>query len=100
MIATRKPVISPPDEPLIPFNYPEGRENWVEVTEEEDGKCVRAMLIANSITPMCCQEKGRNDKKDVRENTARLAEFLKKQGKKLVLIEPPVPTKRLPKVEA
>jgi len=72
----------------------------VEVGEEDDGKCVRAMLIANNIVPMSCQEKGRNDKKDVKENTKRLAEFLKKRGKKLVLVKPAVLTKSLPNLDS
>ena len=76
-----------------PINIPQptGRENWVEVGEEEDGKCVRAMLKANNIDPMSCQEKGRSTKKDVKENTKRLAEFLKSRGKMLVMVKPIIP---------
>ena len=94
------PTTSAVDEPSIKLKIPEDYEDWVEVTEEPDGKCIRAMLIANSIVPMSCQEKGRNDKKDVRENTSRLSEFLKKRGKKLVLVKPPIPTRTLPKLES
>jgi hypothetical protein len=73
---------------VIDFGFPDDYESWVEVVDDEDGKSVRAMLIANSIVPMTCQEKGRSEKRDVVENTTRLREFLKKQGKKLVLVEP------------
>jgi len=84
--------------PPISFDmeYPDDYESWVEVLHDEEGKTVRAMLIANSVAPMTCQEKGRNDKKDVRENISRLREFLKKNGKKLVLIKPYTPPPFIP----
>ena len=95
---------SAPAEPLIQdpiqIDFPADFADQVEVGEEDDGKCVRAMLIANNIVPMSCQEKGRNDKKDVKENTKRLAEFLKKRGKKLVLVKPAVLTKSLPNLDS
>jgi len=47
------------------------------------------MLIANKIVPMACQEKGRFDERDYHENKARLVEFLKSIGKKLVLVSIP-----------
>jgi hypothetical protein len=94
------PTISAVDEPIIQLDLPEDYATWVEVTDEEDGRCVRAMLIANSIVPMSCQEKGRAARKDVEENTRRLEEFLKKRGKKLILVKPPKITKRLPKLDA
>jgi hypothetical protein len=99
MKALRSTPSTEPVEPPLPYlDAPVDRHLWVEVTEEEDGKCVRAMLIANGIVPMACQEKGREAKKDVRENTKRLADFLKKRGKKLVLREPYVPVKPRPNI--
>jgi len=78
-----------PEQINIP--QPTGHDKWVEGGEEEDGKCVRAMLVANNIAPMSCQEKGRSTKKDVKENTKRLAEFLKSRGKMLVMVKPNIP---------
>ena len=78
----------------VNINPPANYDKWVEVGEEDDGKCVRAMLIANNIVPMSCQEKGRSTKKDVKENTKRLADFLKGRGKTLVLVKPIVPPER------
>jgi len=49
-------------------------------------KAFSAMLIANKIVPMACQEKGRLDERDYHENKGRLVEFLKSIGKKLVLV--------------
>ena len=83
-------------EEKITVIFPSKYDTWVEVTDDDEGKCVRAMLIANNIVPMSCQEKGRSEKKDVRENTKRLAEFLEKQGRKLILVKPYVPKKPRP----
>jgi hypothetical protein len=95
--ADRDALKSPPfSEEKITVTFPSKYETWVEVTDDDEGKCVRAMLIANNIVPMSCQEKGRSEKKDVRENTKRLAEFLEKQGKKLILVKPYVPKKPRP----
>jgi len=69
---------------------------YIEITDDDEGKCVRAMLISNNIAPMSCQEKGRSEKKDVKENTKRLAEFLEKRGKKLILVKPYVPKRPRP----
>jgi len=91
----------PPPQPYRPYRPKTrgpDRSTWVEITEDEEGKCVRAMLIANNIVPMACQEKGRAAKKDVEENTKRLAEFLKKCGKKLILVKPYVPVRPRPNI--
>ena len=82
---------SPYPTPTFKMDFPDDYESWIEVIDDEEGKTVRAMLIANSVVPMTCQEKGRSEKRDVVENTTRLREFLKKNGKKLVLIKPYVP---------
>ena len=52
-------------------------------------KAFSAMLIANKIVPMACQEKGRLDERDYHENKKRLVDFLKGINKKLVLISIP-----------
>jgi hypothetical protein len=52
-------------------------------------KAFSAMLIANKIVPMACQEKGRFDERDYHENKRRLVEYLKSIGKKLVLVSIP-----------
>lgn len=75
----------------IPIYFPPGSESWVEVTDDDEGVCVRAMLIANNIVPMACQEKGRREGRDVRENRARLVEFMKRQKKTLIFIKPIYP---------
>ena len=72
----------------VPLVIPTDSESWVEVTDDDEGVCVRAMLIANNIVPMACQEKGRREGRDVRENRARLVEFMKGRGKTLVFLKP------------
>jgi hypothetical protein len=49
------------------------------------------MLIANNIVPMACQEKGRREGRDIRENKARLIEFMKRRKKTLIFIKPLYP---------
>lgn len=72
----------------IPISFPADSESWVEVTDDDEGLCVRAMLIANNIVPMACQEKGRREGRDIRENKARLIEFMKRRKKTLIFIKP------------
>jgi len=72
----------------VPIVIPADSESWVEVTDDDEGVCVRAMLIANNIVPMACQEKGRREGRDVRENRARLVEFMKGRGKTLIFLKP------------
>ena len=95
---------STPTEPLqetvVNLTFPADVASHVEITDDEEGKCVRAMLIANNIVPMSCQEKGRNDKKDVKENIKRLDKFLKGRGKRLVLVKPYVPVKSMPNLDS
>ena len=79
-----------PEEP-ISIKFPADSESWVEVTDDDDGVCVRAMLIANNIVPMACQEKGRREGRDVRENRARLIEFMKRHKKTLIFVKPKYP---------
>ena len=71
--------------------FPPDSESWIEVTDDDEGLCVRAMLIANNIVPMACQEKGRREGRDIRENRARLVEFMKRQKKTLVFVKPVYP---------
>lgn len=76
------------EEVPVKIEFPDGSEKWVEVTDDDEGLCVRAMLIGNNIVPMACQEKGRREGRDIRENKARLVEFMKRRGKTLVFIRP------------
>jgi hypothetical protein len=79
-----------PEEP-IQIKFPADSESWVEVTDDDEGICIRAMLIANNIVPMACQEKGRREGRDVRENKARLIEFMKRHKKTLIFVKPKYP---------
>lgn len=57
---------------------------YVEISDADAP--VRAALIANGITPMICQEKGKKEQKDFIENKKRLAAYVKERGKTLVFI--------------
>ena len=59
---------------------------YVEIPDA-DGP-VRAALIANGITPMTCQEKGKKEQRDFTENKKRLAKYAKEKGKTLILVSP------------
>lgn len=72
------------EEPLV-YEVPE--TNLVEVSDSE--QAFSAMLIANKIVPMACQEKGKLDERDYHENKQRLVDFVESIGKKLVLISIP-----------
>jgi len=79
--------------PDIRIVYPIGlpiidRGNICEITNA-DGP-VRAALLANGITPMVCQEKGKKTQRDFIENKRRLQEFVKKRDKGEIIrfIEP------------
>jgi len=72
-------------EERLTYEIPE--TNLIEVSDSE--QAFSAMLIANKIVPMACQEKGKLDERDYHENKQRLIEFVKSVGKKLVLISIP-----------
>ena len=72
-------------EESITYNVPDSDVVYVSDSE----KAFSAMLIANKIVPMACQEKGRLDERDYHENKGRLVEFLKSVGKRLVLVSIP-----------
>lgn len=72
------------EEPII-YEVPE--TNLVEISDSEHA--FSAMLIANKIVPMACQEKGKLDERDYHENKQRLNDFVEGIGKKLVLISIP-----------
>jgi hypothetical protein len=74
------------EEPIV-YDIPDDEKKLVFVSDYE--KAFSAMLIANKLVPMACQEKGRFDERDYHENKSRLAEFLKSVGKKLVLVSVP-----------
>ncbi len=61
--------------------------SWVEVADHEP--TIRAMLVANGVQPMICQQKGREQQRDYRENTKRLQQLCKQQGRRLVLVSEP-----------
>jgi hypothetical protein len=71
----------------IQYDIPEEEKKYVFVSDSE--RAFSAMLIANKIVPMACQEKGRFDERDYHENKSRLVEFLKSIGKRLVLVSIP-----------
>jgi len=74
-------------EELIHYDLSDNNKRLVFVSDSE--KAFSAMLIANKIVPMACQEKGRLDERDYHENKKRLVDFLKSINKKLVLISIP-----------
>jgi hypothetical protein len=53
-----------------------------------DETVIRAALVANDVVPMICQEKGKRELKEYRENRRRLAELAAKRGRRLVLVGP------------
>ena len=71
----------------IQYDIPEEEKKYIFVSDSE--KAFSAMLIANKIVPMACQEKGRFDERDYHENKNRLVEFLKSIGKRLILVSIP-----------
>lgn len=68
--------------------YPVGNEPailehaWV---VEDDEECIKAALLVNDGTPMICQEKGKQEMKEYRENKKRLVELAKENGRVLIL---------------
>jgi hypothetical protein len=76
------------EEVLIINIFPKDFESTVYVTDDDEGQCIRAMLVANNIVPMACQEKGRREGRDIRENKQRLINFMKRRNKKIVFLEP------------
>ena len=65
----------------------ESDNNRIYISDSE--KAFSAMLIANKIVPMACQEKGRLDERDYNENKGRLVKLLKSVGKELVVVSIP-----------
>jgi hypothetical protein len=53
-----------------------------------DETVIRAALVANDVVPMICQEKGKRELKEYRENRRRLGELAAKRGQRLVLVGP------------
>lgn len=52
---------------------------------EDDEECIKSALVINGGTPMICQEKGKREMKEYRENKRRLVELAKENGQILVL---------------
>lgn len=48
---------------------------------------IRALLLANDIVPMVCQEKGKKLQRDFLENKRRLLEFVNKRGETIIFID-------------
>ena len=76
------------EEAPIMNEFPKGFESTVYITEDEEGVCIRAMLIGNNIVPMACQEKGKREGREIRENKQRLIEFMGRHKKTLVFLKP------------
>ena len=53
-----------------------------------DETAIRAALVANDVVPMICQEKGKRELKEYRENRRRLADLCQARGRRLVLVGP------------
>lgn len=76
--------------PLEDTLYPVGiqpailKDAWI---VEDDEESIKTALIVNGGTPMICQEKGKQEMKEYRENKKRLVELAKVGGQVLVLRE-------------
>lgn len=95
----RKPVEQPVADGLLPLDsvdrqlYPGELAPNHEVGDfsiANDETAIRAALVANDATPMICQEKGKRELKEYRENKRRLAELVASRGRRLVLVGPAV----------
>lgn len=60
---------------------------WLEIADHEP--TIRAALVANGVQPMICQQKGREQQRDYRENVKRLQQLCKERGRRLILVGPP-----------
>ncbi len=81
-----EPTAAPLEDTLYPVdNEPAMLKNaWI---VEDDEECIKSALIVNGGTPMICQEKGKQEMKEYRENKKRLVELAKEGGHVLVLRE-------------
>jgi hypothetical protein len=57
-----------------------------EVTDDE--ACIKAALVAYGGIPMICQEKGKREKKEYKENLRRLVQIVNDAGGTLILRKP------------
>ena len=64
-------------------------EDYLEVPETDDA--VRALLQANGVKPMICQEKGKKENRELTENKKRLQKLADQKGQKLLFV-PVAPT--------
>jgi len=76
--------VTPAEDAPLEVSYPTGYETHYEILDSEP--TIRAALLANGIVPMICQKIGKDARRDYHENKKRLIEFLKKQGRTLVLV--------------
>lgn len=72
---------------LYPGELAPSSEIW-DFTVANDETVIRAALVVNDIVPMICQEKGKRELKEYRENRRRLAELAVKRGCRLILVGP------------
>jgi hypothetical protein len=79
-----EPSATPLEDTLYPVdNQPVVLDDaWI---VEDDEECIKSALIVNGGTPMICQEKGKQEMKEYRENKKRLVELAKVGGYVLVL---------------
>jgi hypothetical protein len=54
----------------------------------ETEEALRTILTAYDIKPMICQEKGKTDKKEIKENKKRLQKLADSLGRRLVFAAP------------
>ncbi len=80
-----------PDPDTEPFEFVHVDAVPEEFVVEDSNAAIAAALLVNGETPMICQEKGRKENRDYKENRKRLAAFVKKAGRALILIsnDPP-----------
>jgi hypothetical protein len=61
-------------------------DDILEVPETEDA--LRTILRAHNVDPMICQKKGKEDKKEIKENKKRLQKLADSLGRRLVFAAP------------
>ena len=79
-IRSRTPIAD--SDPVTP-----GPEDVLEVPETEEA--LRATLTFYGVKPMICQEKGKTDKKEIKENKKRLQAVADSLGRKLIFVGAP-----------
>jgi hypothetical protein len=65
---------------------PPATDDIMEVPETEEA--LRTILRAHNVDPMICQKKGKEDKKELKENKKRLQKLADSLGRRLVFAAP------------